>query len=42
VDFSQLYTQKFKNTNRSHFAAIVKLALADDHISEQEKLSLID
>ena len=37
MDFSQLYTPGFKNRNRAHFAAIVNLALADDHISEEEK-----
>lgn len=37
MDFSQLYTPGFKNRNRAHFAAIVNLALADDHISDEEK-----
>lgn len=37
MDFSQLYTPGFKNRNKAHFAAIVNLALADDHISEEEK-----
>lgn len=37
MDFSQLYTTGFKNRNRAHFAAIVNLALADDHISDEEK-----
>ena len=37
MDFSQLYTPGFKNRNRDHFAAIVNLALADDHISDEEK-----
>ena len=37
MDFSQLYTSGFKNRNRAHFAAIVNLALADDHISDEEK-----
>ncbi|MDG1942496.1 MAG: TerB family tellurite resistance protein [Flavobacteriaceae bacterium] len=37
MDFSQLYTPEFKNRNKAHFAAIVNLALADDHISEEEK-----
>jgi len=37
MDFSQLYTPGFKNRNRAHFAAIVNLALADDHISQEEK-----
>ena len=37
MDFSQLYTPGFKNRNRTHFAAIVNLALADDHISDEEK-----
>ena len=37
MDFSQLYTSGFKKRNRAHFAAIVNLALADDHISDEEK-----
>ena len=37
MDFSMLYTPGFKNRNRAHFAAIVNLALADDHISDEEK-----
>lgn len=37
MDISQLYTTGFKNKNKSHFAAIVSLALADDHISDEEK-----
>ena len=37
MDFSQLYTPGFKKRNRAHFAAIVNLALADDHISDEEK-----
>lgn len=37
MDFSQLYTPGFKNRNKAHFAAIVNLALVDDHISEEEK-----
>ena len=37
MDFSQLYTKRFKNTNKSHFTAIVNLALADNHISDEEK-----
>ena len=37
MDFTQLYTPGFKNRNRAHFAAIVNLALADDHISDEEK-----
>ena len=41
MDFSQLYTPEFKNRNKAHFAAIVNLALADHHISEEEK-ALID
>lgn len=38
MDLSQLYTPGFKNRNRAHFAAIVNLALADDHISDEEKV----
>ena len=37
MDFSQLYSPSFRNRNKAHFAAIVNLALADDHISEEEK-----
>ncbi len=37
MDISPLYTTGFKNKNKSHFAAIVSLALADDHISDEEK-----
>ncbi|MEK9604023.1 MAG: TerB family tellurite resistance protein [Flavobacteriaceae bacterium] len=37
MDLSQLYSPGFKNRNKAHFAAIVNLALADDHISDEEK-----
>ena len=37
MDFSQLYNKRFKNTNKSHFTAIVNLAIADNHISDEEK-----
>jgi len=37
MHISELYTPGFKNRNRDHFAAIVTLAMADDHITEEEK-----
>lgn len=35
--YSDLYTPGFKSRNRDHFAAIVRIALADGVISEEEK-----
>lgn len=35
--YSDLYTHGFKSRNRDHFAAIVRIALADGVISEEEK-----
>jgi uncharacterized tellurite resistance protein B-like protein len=37
VSFSNLYTSRFKTRNRDHFAAIVRLALADGKISDEEQ-----
>ena len=37
MSFSDLYTPKFKSRNRDHFAAIVRIALADGIISDQEE-----
>ena len=32
-----MYTSRFKTRNRDHFAAIVRLALADGKISDEEQ-----
>ncbi|MDG1191886.1 MAG: TerB family tellurite resistance protein [Flavobacteriaceae bacterium] len=37
MSYSDLYTPRFKSRNRDHFAAIVRIALADGVISEEEK-----
>lgn len=37
MSFSNLYTPGFKTRNRDHFAAIVRVALADGRISEEEQ-----
>jgi len=37
MSFSDLYTPGFKIRNRDHFAAIVRVALADGKISEEEQ-----
>lgn len=37
MSFSNLYTSRFKSRNRDHFAAIVRIALADGIISDQEQ-----
>ena len=37
MDFSQHFTKGFKNRNQAHFTDIVKLAVADGHISDEEK-----
>lgn len=36
MSFSHLYTSGFRNRNRDHFAAIVRVALADGIISDEE------
>ena len=37
MSFSDLYTPGFKSRNKDHFAAIVKIALADGIISKEEE-----
>ena len=37
MSFSELYTPGFKSRNRDHFAAIIKIALADGTISKEEE-----
>ena len=37
MSFSELYTPGFKSRNRDHFAAIIKIALADGIISKEEE-----
>ena len=37
MSIKDLYTPSFKNRNRGHFASIVRIALADDIITEEEK-----
>ena len=36
MSFSDLYTSGFRDRNRDHFAAIVRVALADGVISHEE------
>ena len=36
MSFSDLYTSGFRDRNRDHFAAIVRVALADGVISDEE------
>jgi len=37
MSFSQLYSPAFRERNRDHFAAIVRIALSDGVISEEEE-----
>ncbi len=37
MSFSDLFDSEFKNRNKGHFSAIVRVAFADEIISEQEK-----
>ena len=40
MSFSDLFTPGFKQRNRDHFAAIVRVALADGIITDEEKAFL--
>jgi len=40
MSFSQLFDTAFKDRNKSHFSAIVRVALSDGEISEKEQLFL--
>ena len=40
MSFSDLFTPGFKHRNRDHFAAIVRVALADGVITDEEKAFL--
>ena len=40
MSFSDLFTSGFKQRNRDHFAAIVRVALADGIITDEEKAFL--
>ena len=40
MSYSDLYTPNFKKRNKGHYASIVRVALADGVISEQEKKML--
>lgn len=37
MSFSDLFDSEFKNRNKGHFSAIVRVAYADDIITEEEK-----
>ncbi|MFH6993123.1 TerB family tellurite resistance protein [Flavobacterium sp. FlaQc-48] len=37
MPFSELFDNEFKQRNRGHFSAIVRVAFADGHISSEEK-----
>ena len=39
MSFSELFTSGFKQRNRDHFAAIVRVALSDGIITDEEKPS---
>lgn len=40
MSFSDLFDSEFQNRNRGHFSAIVRVALADGSISDEEKTFL--
>jgi len=40
MSFSDLFDSEFKNRNKGHFSAIVRVAYADDVLSDGEKLFL--
>ena len=40
MSFSDLFDSEFKSRNKGHFSAIVRVALADDVVSAEEKLFL--
>ncbi|WP_306353316.1 TerB family tellurite resistance protein [Flavobacterium sp. '19STA2R22 D10 B1'] len=40
MSFSDLFDSGFKERNRGHFSAIVRVALADGHINNDERLFL--
>ena len=40
MSISDIYSSGFKNRNRDHFAAIVRVALSDGKIVEEEQLFL--
>ena len=40
MSFSDLFDSEFKNRNKGHFSAMVRVALTDGAISEQERMFL--
>lgn len=40
MSFSDLFDSEFKSRNKGHFSAIVRVALADDVVTPEEKLFL--
>ncbi|MFV8321580.1 TerB family tellurite resistance protein [Flavobacterium sp. LS2R12] len=40
MSFSDLFDSEFKQRNKGHFSAIVRVALADDKFAQEEKLFL--
>ena len=40
MSFSDLFDSEFKNRNKGHFSAIVRVAIADEVVSNEEKLFL--
>ena len=40
MSFSDLFDSEFKQRNKGHFSAIVRVALADDKFAPEEKLFL--
>ena len=40
MSFSDLFDSEFKNRNKGHFSAIVRVAIADGAMSKEEKAFL--
>ena len=40
MSFSDLFDSEFKNRNKGHFSAIVRVAIADEIVSPEEKMFL--
>ena len=38
MSFSDLFDSGFKNRNKGHFSAIVRVAIADGSLSDEERL----
>lgn len=40
MSFAELFDSGFKNRNKGHFSAIVRVAMENGHLSEEERLFL--